>query len=148
MSKWLKAFIQTALSQSAARHSSGCIYHSSSATFQSNFLCGNVCNIQRWREKSFFSLFSFVYVHSDRFNAAFSQPFTVCAHICGQLFVYTPQKKWNCFVFVYNSLLEIHGFSQGDKRTEVSTSSVKGDVWSNLKAVLIFLNCVCSVCHY
>lgn len=26
--------------------------------------------------------------------------------------------------------------------------SEEGDVWWNLKAVLIYLNCVCSVCHY
>ncbi len=60
----------------------------------------------------------------------------------------THKEKRNYYVFVYNSPLAICSLFQGDKRTQVRSSSEEGDVWSNVKAVLIFLNCVCSVCHY
>lgn len=139
--KWTSSSIQSLI------HSSTWIFHSSSTTSQSNFLCSNVCNIQSWQEKSFFfpPLSSFTLTDLMLHSHNHLQ----CVYITIDSSLSTShKKKWNCYVFVYNSLLEIHGFFQGDKRTEVSTSSVKGDVWSNVKAVLIFLNCVCSVCHY
>lgn len=169
MAKCLKAFIQTTLSQSTARqhhpHLIWTLWNEQVPVFSLLFILplGFFTAVQQHLRVISFVVMCVTF-KADRKNPFFSPPlssFTLtdlmlhshnhlqCVYITIDSSLSTShKKKWNCYVFVYNSLLEIHGFFQGDKRTEVSTSSVKGDVWSNVKAVLIFLNCVCSVCHY
>lgn len=110
------------------------IFHGSSTTFQglfnlllvitsSNLHCCGRESHRKLTRKNYSSLF----LSSDRFNAMFSQPFALCITIDSSLST-NRKEKWNYYVFVYNSLLVIHSLFQGDKRTQVSSSSEKGDV--------------------
>lgn len=64
----------------------------------------------------------------DRFNAMFSQPFTVYEANTIRSLSTNHKERRNFYALVYNSLLKEHSLSQGDKRTGVSSSSEKGDV--------------------